>query len=187
MDADSTQCLRDEHQVILRVLSCFEIALQQSRDTGKAAREVFAPFVEFFRGFADKCHHCKEEDRLFPLLEAGGIPREGGPIGMMLKEHTQGRARVTAIAENLDAADAADNAAIETLLQNGEAFLVLLRGHIDKEDNCLFDMAPQALNADNVTAILRAYQEEEATEEYKERFSRCKAIAERLMQTYGVS
>jgi hemerythrin-like domain-containing protein len=70
--------------VILKVLDCFDLALQQARAGGTASREVFEPFLEFFRGFADKCHHCKEEDRLFPCMEARGIPREGGPIGVML-------------------------------------------------------------------------------------------------------
>jgi hemerythrin-like domain-containing protein len=35
--------------------------------------------MEFLSVFADTCHHGKEEDFLFPGLEAAGIPNEGGP------------------------------------------------------------------------------------------------------------
>ncbi len=96
-----TECLRNEHQIILIVLSCFEIALARARQSGCVQQVEFEPFVEFFRGFADKCHHCKEEDRLFPCLERKGIPREGGPIGVMLYEHEQARKHVRTIAGTL--------------------------------------------------------------------------------------
>ncbi len=88
---EATRCLRDEHQVILRVLDRFEIALALSEESGEVPRATYQPFLEFFRGFADLCHHCKEEDRLFPVLEKNGVPREGGPIGVMLYEHQLGR------------------------------------------------------------------------------------------------
>jgi hemerythrin-like domain-containing protein len=34
----------------------------------------------FLKEFADRCHHGKEEDFLFPALEKAGIKKEGGPI-----------------------------------------------------------------------------------------------------------
>jgi hemerythrin-like domain-containing protein len=34
--------------------------------------------VGFINGFADKRHHAKEEDLLFPAMEKAGIPRTGG-------------------------------------------------------------------------------------------------------------
>ena len=70
---DTTRCLREEHALILKVLDCFEIALDRARRDGRVSSQVFDPFVEFFRGFADRCHHCKEEDRLFPCLERCGM------------------------------------------------------------------------------------------------------------------
>jgi hypothetical protein len=53
----------------------------------------------FFRNFADRCHHSKEEDELFPKMVEHGIPKEGGPIGVMLMEHDQGRAFVRGMSE----------------------------------------------------------------------------------------
>ena len=69
---DATRCLRDEHQVILKMLDCFAIALQQARDSNTVSREAFDPFVEFFRSFADKCHHCRRSSsRCFATTSAG--------------------------------------------------------------------------------------------------------------------
>jgi hemerythrin-like domain-containing protein len=77
-------------------------------------------------------------------MESKGIPREGGPIGVMLLEHQQGRQRVRAMADDLESADGGDAVSMERVLDQGQAFLELLRGHINKEDNILFNMADHA-------------------------------------------
>ena len=182
----ATQCLRDEHQVIMRVLDCFEIALRQASDSNSVSRDVFAPFVEFFKGFADKCHHCKEEDRLFPRLESAGIPREGGPIGVMLYEHEQGRNHVRTIHENLEAADSGDAGACAVILKHGSAFLNLLRDHIYKENEILFNMADQVIQADNLKVLNQEYDEETSAPEYCTRFNQTRQLADTLINQYGV-
>lgn len=57
--------------------------------------------VQFFQVFADKCHHGKEENLLFPELERSGSPKERGPIAVMLAEHEQGQSFVKGRAEGL--------------------------------------------------------------------------------------
>jgi len=59
--------------------------------------------LDFFTVYVDRVHNKKEEDHLFPLIEARGIPRSGGPLAVMLQEHEQGRsllARVKAVADD---------------------------------------------------------------------------------------
>ncbi len=181
---EATRCLRDEHEVILKVLDCFEIALGQAAESGRATREQFDPFVEFFQGFADKCHHCKEEDRLFPNMEKQGVPREGGPIGVMIHEHRQGRIHVRTIAEYLDAADGGDTGAWRMVMEHGQQFLDLLRNHIHKEDGVLFSMADQLIRGDDLTALNNAYSEAESAPAYCETLNRCRAVADQLVNQY---
>ena len=182
-----TQCLRNEHQIILIVLSCFEIALGRARQSGEISRELFDPFVEFFQGFADRCHHCKEEDRLFPCLERKGIPREGGPIGVMLYEHEQARKHVRAISGALEAADTGDARAIQTILEHGQSYLELLRAHIGKENNVLFEMADQLVQGADLADLVSTYNEAEKEPTYDDTYTKCRAIADRLVDEYGIS
>src|SRR4030065_429878 len=73
---------------------------------------VFIMAADFIKGFADGCHHKKEEGVLFPAMQAAGVPSEGGPISVMLAEHEQGRrltAGMRAAAERLPACDASAN------------------------------------------------------------------------------
>lgn len=182
---DPTQCLREEHQLILNVLDCFEIALRQAREAGHISRDKFGPFIEFFQGFADQCHHCKEEDRLFPALERAGVPRQGGPIGVMLYEHKQARLHVRTMAELLDEADVDDTIATQEIFEQARNYLNLLRAHINKEDHCLYGMANQLISGTELTALTTSYSEAEAEESYCQKNAHCRDIAHRLMEEYG--
>jgi hemerythrin-like domain-containing protein len=108
--------------------------------------EVFADLVEFFRLFADKCHHGKEEDLLFPLMESKGFPRQGGPIGVMLIEHDQGRAHVREMAAAAEAIASGTAGASGRWASAAASFSSLLRAHIQKENQVLFVMAERVLS-----------------------------------------
>ena len=180
-----TRRLREEHQLILQVLDCFETALAEAVESGEVHRSVFEPFVKFFQGFADQCHHCREEDHLFPCMEQAGIPREGGPIGVMLHEHQQARMHVRTISEHLEAADTGDSDAVQIIFDHGRSYLNLLRAHIDKEDHCLFGMADQLIQGPQLTSLNQSYEETESEPEYCAKLKRCRANADTLIEQYG--
>ena len=70
----ATARLRDEHVLILRVADVLERLVERSEVEGETDFEAFDDSVKFVRLFADCCHHGKEEDLLFPQLEAAGMP-----------------------------------------------------------------------------------------------------------------
>src|SRR3990167_471143 len=81
----------DEHRVIERVLDALETATR-AVDRGIAVRPgFFVDAADFIAGFADGCHHRKEEGVLFGAMVAAGMPQDGGPIAVMLMEHEEGR------------------------------------------------------------------------------------------------
>ena len=84
---NAAEVLKHEHRIIERVLAVME---RLAEKPGIGSKEVWEKAIDFIRNFADKCHHLKEEQILFPALEEHGIPREGGPVGMMLLEHEAG-------------------------------------------------------------------------------------------------
>ncbi len=94
---------------------------------------------------------------LFPALARRGVPVEGGPIGMMLQEHTLGRRMLAGIRENLPAARDGDESAREAVRSFAAQYVDLLRRHIWKEDNVLFRMAQQSLDANAAEDILRGF------------------------------
>lgn len=155
-----TQILSDEHRVIERVLG----ALEKLAKGPVGGLEPWKKAIEFIRGFADQCHHFKEEKVLFPALEAHGIPDEGGPVGMMLIEHEEGRSYVRAMAAALILIENNNEAAKESLLQSAQAYCRLLREHIQKEDDVLFRMADEVIPADEQQKLLASFAQHEAEE-----------------------
>lgn len=159
--ARATALLSDEHRVIERVLTALE------RLTHKPAGESLGNWqkaLDFIRHFADECHHFKEEKVLFPALEARGIPNEGGPVGMMLMEHEEGRSYVRAMFAALDKIATGDPSAQAALCENAKQYLRLLREHIQKEDEILFRMADEVITADEQRQLLKAFAIHEAEE-----------------------
>jgi len=143
----ATNELRTEHRAIERMLAILETAAARLEQGERVRPDVFRQGVDFVRNFADRCHHGKEEQNLFPRMEARGVPREGGPIGVMLFEHELGRAFAGAIAGAIDAYEADGQAAARVIAENARGYVDLLRQHIMKEDNVLFPMADRVLSA----------------------------------------
>ncbi len=130
-----------EHEIIERGLGVLEKVVSQI-ECGQSVPDDFPKWApQFFRQFADQCHHAKEEDLLFPLLKERGISEEGGPIGCMLQEHEVGRECVRRMRE----ASEADPFDDTTFVAAAKEFIPLLRQHIDKENNILFQMAKNVL------------------------------------------
>jgi len=73
----STEILQDEHRVIEQVLNCLEKMADQALVAGRLDESSAREALDFFQTFADGCHHHKEEDHLFPLMEARWHAKNG--------------------------------------------------------------------------------------------------------------
>lgn len=174
------ETLKHEHDVILEVLDAAERAANSLPETLARDEDWLDNFLDFVRNFADRCHHGKEEKRLFDLLELRGISREGGPIGVMLQEHDQGRAFIRAIADASQRAKEGDPAALEVVSTNLKAYVGLLRSHIAKENDVLFVMAEQVLTDEDQRELMEAFEHVETEEMGEDVHERYHELAHRL-------
>lgn len=177
----ATKVLMEEHRVIEQVLSCLE-KLAERCDAGEdldtdSAREA----LDFFRHFADRCHHGKEEGHLFPLLEARGLVRDGGPTGVMLHEHDEGRRLLAAMAA------AVERNASRELARHARAYVELLREHIRKEDHCLFPMAAEMLSEVEAESLARSFDRVENSDMEEGAHEHYLSVANDLADRLGVA
>lgn len=153
----ATDVLSNEHRAIELVLTYMEDSSDKIAAGRSVDIETLEKCLEFVQVFADRCHHGKEEDILFPLLEARGIPREDGPIGAMLSDHDAGRRFIAAARENLDEFGSGDDSARHPLAEALRGYAGLLRNHIAKEDNVLFAMAQTVLTPEDNEELIRQF------------------------------
>lgn len=165
---DPVEDLMNDHRLIEAVMSVVERKL--SAETAFPAT-FLGQALDFFVEYADRFHHAKEEEALFPALAGRGVPVEGGPIGMMLHEHTLGRKLLADIRRNLPAADQGDEEACSTVRDRASRYISLLRNHIWKEDNVLFRMAQGVLD-------------EAACQKLMERFERSSAASRETVERH---
>lgn len=177
---DAVTILRKEHDAILRMLEATEEVARQFERGAQVPPETLTGLLEFFRVFADRCHHGKEEALLFPLLEKKGLPRASGPIGVMLSEHEQGRAFMRQMVE---AAESYQEGAAEAGRRWGEAargYVALLRQHIDKENNVLFVMAEKMLTPGEQSELAAGFAKVEEEKIGRGTHERLHALMEKL-------
>jgi len=152
-----------EHEIILGVLDALEKEAGQLDSGAAVRRDFFTEAIAFVREFADGVHHQKEEGILFPRMAKAGVPSEGGPIGVMLLEHDEGRAHIRAMDGALAKAADGDSEARRTLIRETRGYVALLRAHIMKENTVLFPMADRVFDQAQKAEILAAFAETEAT------------------------
>lgn len=144
----STKELILEHEGISLMLKVLDAVVKKAGQGEKIPADDLNGIVEFLTIFVDKCHHGKEEEFLFPELEKLGIPRQNGPIGVMLSEHEEGRQLIADLKAAVAAYNDGDNAAVAPMAKAAGSYIFLLNAHINKENNVLFAMADNYLNAE---------------------------------------
>lgn len=156
-----TDILIKEHDAIMVMLNILEMVCLRL-DSGESIEETdLENIVEFFKEFADKCHHGKEEDILFPALEEYGIPNEGGPIGVMLSEHIVGRDNVKGMSNSIDDYKDGKESASTDFVRYARNYIALLTEHIDKENNILFKMADMRIPEERQQSLLVDFERAE--------------------------
>jgi hemerythrin-like domain-containing protein len=157
----ATDLLIDEHRVIDRVLASMDAAADRLARGEPISPGFFVTAADFVKGFADGCHHRKEEGVLFPAMESAGVPGQGGPIGVMLAEHEEGRRLTRAMREAAEKLDAGNIAWKGEVVRNAKAYVSLLRQHIAKENGVLFPMADRVIPAAKKTGLIEAFEQVE--------------------------
>jgi hemerythrin-like domain-containing protein len=151
--------LKTEHEAVKMTLRVLDSMINDAEKTGQIKNPGhLGQLIEFFRTFVDKCHHSKEEDLLFPALEEVGVSQEEGPIGVMLKEHQQGRDCVAKMNAALVRYNDGEREAVNDLIKNGREYIALLNLHIDKENNVLFPIADKHLSAEKQAELWEGFE-----------------------------
>ncbi|MGC8744674.1 MAG: hemerythrin domain-containing protein [Verrucomicrobiia bacterium] len=181
------QNMMNEHQVILKVLASLDEMVKRIASGKPVPREHISRFAFFFKNFADKWHHGKEEERLFKKMVDYGFPREYGPVAVMLGEHEEGRREVKILAEIGGGSGGLTQEEINRVISAATEFIQLLFFHIHKEDNVLYPMAEQSLPQEAMEELNADCQEYEQKAFTDEELKNLRRITDELLNSYPSS
>jgi hemerythrin-like domain-containing protein len=140
--------LRAEHDLIEQVAGAFRaFARQRARGEGDAADGSL--FLAFFRLYAGRFHHGREEDTLFVSLQRDAeLPGDRGPIAALLGDHH----RMGGILDRLEPIVASDPAGadVEALALD---YTEQLWHHIDAENSVLLPESEHRLRRHGVREL----------------------------------
>jgi hemerythrin-like domain-containing protein len=180
----ATEILVREHEDIRALLAIvLEMCRRLEAGVGVPADHL-EEAVELIRGYADNYHHAKEEDLLFPEMERKGIPRDSGPIGVMLAEHDEGRAYVRNAADAIEPYREGHEPARLIIAANLRNYAGLLDQHIEKENQILYPMADQQMDDRDQSELLQRFKETDQGGDAPERHSRYQSLLGDLRSAY---
>ena len=139
------EVLTAEDHLVEQVLNCLEKVVARCETGSTMDRESVREVLDFLRQFADPCHPADGEEPLFPSRDRHGLPRQGGPTSVALKEHDRGRKHDRAMTAAVAAAAAGDFAAQYVFLKHATAYVRGLRAYLKKHDYSIFPMADRLL------------------------------------------
>ena len=126
------------------------------------APALVAKFFDYVNNYVDRCHNQKEERHLFPLIEQRGIPRQSGPLSIMLLEHEAARGLLAKLEPLVLAYAAGDATKLEALRATFGEYVALCKDHYWKENDVLFPMAARVMSEADGEAVVRGIGQVEA-------------------------
>jgi len=153
-----TEELVKEHDSILLMLDVLGRSCRNLEEGTAVEHGDLLRMIDFVKVFADGCHHAKEEGYLFPAMERAGVPREGGPIGVMLAEHDMGRKYVRGMVEALTRGSSSLKSDPSEFIHNARSYIHLLSQHIQKENMILFPMAERVLSDEQKSELSGGFE-----------------------------
>ncbi len=126
------------------------------------APALVAKFFDYANNYVDRCHNQKEEQHLFPLIEQRGIPRQSGPLSVMLQEHEAARGLLSRLGPMVKAYAAGDASGLVALRATFGEYVALCKDHYWKENDVLFPMAARVMSEADGAAVVRGIGQVEA-------------------------
>lgn len=176
--------LKKEHEGIMQMLLILENVAGRLERHEQVPPEDLEAMVEFLSVFADRCHHGKEEEYLFPALEEAGLPRQGHPVETLLDEHASGRKLIEILRESLARIRGGDDTGKRRFADTVSQYMDLLELHIEKERTVLFPLAEKHLDLQQDAELLEAFEKLENERIGPGRHEAFHKLLKRLKKTY---
>lgn len=148
IEKDPITLLMGEHKDVLKKLDNLGKLLDMVKQSDGSTKEKIKETIDLIENDFNVHSLGNEEKALFPVLETF-IPRDEGPIAVMLSEHKDIVESIRKFKENLE------KNLTEAYMSIGKYIISLLTEHIYKEDNMLYPIAKMHLTNEQFEEIAK--------------------------------
>jgi hemerythrin-like domain-containing protein len=147
-----------EHRLIEKMVDILKKELKDvSAGTDPDTKLIYAA-VDFFRTYADRTHHGKEEDILFQDLSTKPLTDDHKRIvAELMEEHASARKSVGALYEANGRYEKGDSSAVSDIVSALKALTQLYPAHIEKEDKRFFIPVMEYFSEEEQVKMLREF------------------------------
>jgi hemerythrin-like domain-containing protein/rubredoxin len=149
-----------EHRLIERMVGLLDREVKRTREVNDLDPVFIDTAVDFFKTYADRTHHGKEEDILFRELRVKQLkPLDKQVMDELVQEHIYARKTVQALLDAKNRYTKGDrHALVEVQTHLGE-LIQLYPAHIEKEDRRFFYPAMEYFTPPEQDAMLQEFYE----------------------------
>lgn len=142
-----------EHQNIIRLVHYYYDIADLYKTDEQKYQEIVTDLLNFFKNYADKYHHRKEEDLLFPKMCEKNELLSSGIIGEMLENHSEFREQVGKVRAALEKRD------YENTDRFLREYLENLMNHIAVENGEVFHIAEELFSEEELENIYFRFED----------------------------
>ena len=131
--------LMREHRLIERMIPLLDKELTQTNEEDEANVELLTVAVDFFKTYADRTHHGKEEDILFRELAKKRLSKEHHRVmNELVAEHVLARKTVSALVNAKNDYNGGNAESLKDIITYVKELVNFYPAHIEKEDKYFF-------------------------------------------------
>jgi hemerythrin-like domain-containing protein len=152
-----------EHRLIERMLALLNRELGAIETMQEADPVFIETAVDFFRTFADRTHHGKEEEIYFRDLDGKDLaPEHRRIMEELVAEHVQARRQVKALVEANERYAAGERECLEDIKRILTTLIDFYPRHIEKEDKHFFFPTQEYFSRAEQDAMLEEFKDFDA-------------------------
>lgn len=149
-----------EHRLIERFIRILDSELIKIKRTDQVDFLFMDMGLDFFRTYADRIHHGKEEDILFKGLAKKQLKADHKKIlDELIRDHIFARKRVGDLGEAKEKYMKGDKAALKDIAGSLQDLTTLYPAHIEKEDKHFFLPVMDYFSKDEQEKMLEQFRE----------------------------
>ena len=149
-----------EHRLIERIVPVLQKAIEKIDRDSQADPEFLVAAVDFFRVYADRLHHGKEENILFREMKKKELsPEDRKMLDELENDHKIARENVGALHKSAWEYARGDAAQLMEIRQRLETLAGLYEPHIKTEDNVFFPASGKYFSAEEQEVMFKEGEE----------------------------